>query len=103
MDLVTLEEARLQVRTDTTADDAWLSIWITSVSDSVLSWLKDEWRAYVPMVDSSGAVVVDSAGIPIVLLDSSDKPIVRSRVKAAVLVELAMQYRFREGDGKQVD
>lgn len=103
MDLVTLPEARMQVRTDTTADDAWLSLWITTISDSVMSWLKNEWRAFELLEDSSGEVIVDSAGIPVVALDSAGLPTVRPRVKAAVLVELAMQYRFREGEGKQVD
>ncbi len=103
MDLVGIEDARRHLRIDTTADDAWLTVWITAVSDAVMSWLKDEWRAYELLTDSSGAVVEDSSGVPEVVLDTSGEPIVKPRVKAAVLVELAMQYRFREGDGKQVD
>lgn len=93
----------MQIRTDTTADDPWLTVWIAAVSDAVMSWLKDEWRAYELATDSSGDVIYDSAGVPELALDSSGDPIVLPRVKAAALVELAMQYRSREGDGKQVD
>lgn len=96
-DLVTIEQARAHIRIDTVADDPWLEVMIPAVSDAVMSWLKDYWRAYVLAVDSAGAVVKDSAGDPIVFFDSSGDPIVLPRVRAAVLVELAQQYRFRDG------
>lgn len=89
--LVTLEEARQHLRIDGDADDSWLEVWIPAVSQAVLLWLKDEVRAYQPEVDSNGDAVVDSSGDPELVV----KPIVQS----AVLVELASQYRFREGEG----
>lgn len=101
--LVSLQEAAAHIRVDSDADDAWLTMMIDSVSDAVLSWLKDPWRAYVLEVDSDGQIVLDSDGDPIPTVDSDGNPIVKPRVKAAVLVELAMQYRFREGDGKSVE
>lgn len=95
-DLVTATEAKLHLRLDTgTADDAWLAIFIPAISEAVLNWLKDEWRAYVPEVDTSGDPVLDSSGDPIPAI-----PLVaRWSVKAAVLIELGSVYRFREGEG----
>lgn len=91
MNLVTIEEALNHLRIDGDYDDPWLETWIPAVSQAVLLWLKDESRAYQPEIDSNGDVVVDSNGDPVLTV----KPIIR----AAVLVELASQYRFREGEG----
>jgi hypothetical protein len=95
-ELVTLADARNHLRLDTgTADDAWLNIFIPAISEAVLNWLKDDWRAYVPEEDSSG-IIVDSAGDPIPAI-----PLVAKwSVQAAVLIELASVYRYREGEGK---
>lgn len=97
-DLVTLAEARAQLRLDDFdssggPDDLWLSIWIPACSEAVLSWLKQDWRAYVPFRDSSGDLIMDSSGDP----EVSD--VVRPQVKGAVLLELSSQFRFREGEG----
>lgn len=89
-EFVTIEEARVHIRVDTLADDPWFQTWIPVVEAAVKSWLKDAWRLYVP----SGAV--DSNGDPIPSEDSNG-PLVQPMVKAAVLVELAQQYRFRDG------
>lgn len=99
-ELVTLAEARAQLRLDEPdsnggPDDAWLAIFIPAISEAVLGWLQDDWRAYVPEVDSTGAVVVDSNGDPI----PAEPLVAKWRVKAAVLIELASQFRFREGEG----
>ena len=98
--LVTLDEARDHLRLDEGPDDTWLATWIPVVSEAVALWLKDEWRLYQPEVDSDGEPVLDSDGRPVVVLDSDGEPVVRWTVKAACLVELASQYRFREGEGK---
>lgn len=90
-DLVTVDQARAHIRIDTALDDPWLEMWIPAISEAVLSWLKDEWRAYVP----SGEI--DSNGDPIPAVDSQGDPIVKKMVKSAVLIELAQQYRFRDG------
>ena len=100
LELVTIEEGRIQIRSEEgTPDDQWLAIWIPAISEAVAGWLKYPWRLYEPEVDSDGAVVVDSAGEPVLALDTAGDPIPRWRVKAAVLVELASAYRFREGEG----
>ena len=96
--LVTIEEACHHLRIDGDDDDAWLSIMIPAVSQAVLLWLKDESRAYVVEVDSSGTPAVDSNG-DLVFEEDSNGPIAKPVVRMAVLVELASQYRFREGEG----
>lgn len=98
MGLVTLQEAKDHLLVDTAAGDNWLLMAIEGVSGAVLSWLKKDWRAYVLLEDSNGKVIMDSAGDPIVVEDSSG-PIVKPVVKMATLVEIAVQYRFRDGDG----
>jgi len=95
-DLVTLEQARSHLRTDSDADDAWLEMMIPAISGAVFSWLKEDWRAYVPETDAEGDVIVDSSGDPIPFEDSNGLT-VKPKVMAAVLVELAQQYRFRDG------
>jgi hypothetical protein len=95
-DLVTMEQARNHLRTDSAADDDWLEMMIPAISGAVLSWLKQDWRAYVPETDADGDVIVDSNGDPIPLEDSNGMT-VKPQVMAAVLVELGQQCRFRDG------
>lgn len=95
-ELVTIEQARIHLRTDTDADDSWLEMMIPVISGAVFSWLKDEWRAYVPATDANGVVIEDSSGDPIPFEDSNGFT-VKPLVVGAVLVELAQQYRYRDG------
>lgn len=95
MGLVTLQEAKEHLLVDTSAGDSWLTMVIEGVSDAVLRWLKEDWRAYVLLEDSNG-IVLDSSGDPYPLEDSNG-PIVKPVVKMATLVELAVQYRYRDG------
>lgn len=100
-ELVTLAEAQNHLRLDTgTADDAWLSVFIPAISEAVLNWLKDEWRAYVPELDSAGEPILDTDGDPIPEVDSDGEFTPKWSVKAAVLLELGNAYRNREGEGK---
>lgn len=93
LELVTADEAAQQLRLDDDSAEDWLAIWIPAVSAAVASWLKDEWRLYVPEIDSYGDVVVDSNDDPV------PTETVHPTVKAAVLLELASQMRYREGEG----
>ena len=106
LELVTKQEAyehlRLDYDSDGSADDGWLDIFIPAVSEAVSSWIKVPERLYDPEIDEDGNIVVDSAGEPVPALDSSGLPTVRRVVKAAVLLELASQYRFHEGEGDNV-
>lgn len=101
-DFVTAADAREHLRIDTGADDRWLAIWIPAVSASVAAWLKQEWRLYVLLRDSNGDLVRDSAGIPLPAEDSNGALILHPSVIAATLLELASQYRYREGEGDNV-
>lgn len=105
VDLVTMEEARAHLRIDDVdsdggPDDPWLAMFIPAISEAVMLWLKDPWRAYVPELDSDGNPILNSDGEPYPEVDSDGNDVVRWSVKAAVLVELASQYRYREGEGK---
>jgi len=107
MDLVTHQDARYQLRLDEPtssggADDGWLDIFIPAISEAVATWLKDDWRLYVLALDSAGDPILDSAGEPFPALNSAGEPTVKPVVRAAVLVELASQFRFREGEGENV-
>lgn len=101
-DLITKQDAyehlRLDYDSDGSPDDGWLDIFIPAVSEAVRVWLKDEWRPYQLELDSDGQPVLDSDGKPVVMLDSDGEPVVRAVVRAACLVELESQYRFRSGD-----
>lgn len=104
LELVSRADARAQLRLDDFdsaggPDDLWLDIWIPAVSQAVALWLKDSWRLWIPEYDSAGDVIVDSAGDPIPALDSNGDPTPRPVVRAATLIELASQFRFREGEG----
>ena len=100
LELVTIDDAREQMRLDSADNDPWVHLAIQGVSEAVRMWLKDDWRLYLPERDSAGEVVLDSSGDPIPAEDS-DGPIVHPTVRLAVLVELSSQFRFREGEGKE--
>lgn len=93
MNLVTLQEAEAHLRLDNDAETSWLSVFIPVVSGAVAAWLKDSSRLYVP----SG--LEDSQGNPIPAEDSEGTKFVDPVVKGAVLIELAQQFRFRDGSG----
>lgn len=107
LELVTIDDARQQLRLDEIdsnggADDAWLALAIPGVSEAVRSWLKDDWRLYLPERDTAGAVITDTDGDPIPSEDSNGNPITHPTVRLAVLLELASQFRYREGEGENV-
>ena len=100
IELVTIEEARAHLRiddvdSDGSPDDLWLNIFMPAISEAVANWLKDEWRLYVAEVDSGG-VVVDASGDPVPAIPLTPRPV----VKAATLIELERQYRFRGGESE---
>lgn len=97
--LVTREEVKSHLMMDNDAADGWIDMMILAISGAVMSWLKQEWRAYELLRDASGVAIEDSAGDYILVLDSSGDPIPLPVVKAATLVEIASQFRFRDGDG----
>lgn len=97
--IVTLAEVKSHLMVDNDAVDPWIEMMILAISGAVISWLKDEWRAYVPMVDTAGVPLEESDGAYIPAIDSNGDPMALPVVKAATLVEIASQFRFRDGDG----
>lgn len=98
VDIITQASAKAQLRIDGTADDDWLAIWIPVVSQSIRAWLKDRWRLFLIEEDEAGNPVLDANGVPVPVL-VNDVPVINPSVIGAALVELAAQYRFREGEG----
>lgn len=101
LQLVTTADCAAQLRLDTDADDPWLAIWIPAISQAIAQWLKEDWRLYVVLREADGSIAVDSAGEPILEVDTSGNPIVNPVVRAACLVEIGTQFRFRDGTGAQ--
>lgn len=97
--LVDIHDARAHLRVDSYADDLWIELMIQAVSGAVLAWLKEPWRAYEPALDSNGDALTDSNGDEIPALNEVGEMTPKAMVKAAVLVELGQQYRFRDGSG----
>jgi hypothetical protein len=93
--LVTLQEARDHLRSDTTADDSDLTLKIQAASGAVLNYLKgaSPWQYEY---DSNLGVQLDSAQQPIPLLDSSGQKILRWEVRAAVLLMVGYLYKDRD-------
>lgn len=79
----------LRIDLSSTADDAWLDFAIPGVSAAVVAWLGSE--------DAASMQVQDSAGEWIVVTDTAGDPIPHPVAVMATLVELAQQYRFRDG------
>jgi hypothetical protein len=107
-DLISLEDARVHLRlddvdSDGSPDDPWLTVFITAVSHAVGLWLKEAWRLYEVEIDSDGEMVLDSEGTPVNVLDSAGDFLVVPAVRAACLIELERQYRFRGGEGVETE
>lgn len=99
LEFVTPADARDQLRIDSGADDTWLAIWIPAVSASIAAWLKQEWRLYMLQRDAAGELILDTAGLPMPVMSDDGEPLLHPSVIAATLLELASQYRYREGEG----
>ncbi len=89
MQLVTIQQARAHLRSDTNADDADLTLKIEGASAMVLDYL----AGFVPR-DSAGDAITDSAGE---LMGLKAEHV--ARIKNATLLTVA--YLYRERDGSQ--
>ena len=86
MMLVSLEQARDHLRSDSVDDSLDLELKIQAASAAVLAYLKSGADAFL---DTAGEVIVDSAGDPVG---------VPFQVKAAVLLMVGYLYRQRDED-----
>lgn len=82
--IVELADAKDALRIDGTADDAWLLLALGAVESSVVAWVGSVDRLYAH--DDTGA---QTTPLP--------------QAALAIKVELAYQYRFREGIDKEND
>src|SRR5699024_2392193 len=88
--LVSAAAAREQLHLDNDMQADWLDMAIAGVSAAVVAWVGDIAR--IAPVDSDGQPTVDSDGV----VEDVDGAAV-----LAVLVEVAYQFRFREGAAEQ--
>lgn len=95
--LVTLEQASDHLRRDTADDDADLTLKIHAASNAIINYLKRSYLAYVYDLDSSGNIIYDSAGYPVIAIDSAGEPIAKPEVQQAVLLMLGVFYIDRDG------
>ncbi|MFL1404190.1 head-tail connector protein [Marinobacter sp. M1N3S26] len=82
--LITLEDAKAQIRMDHDDDDALIDLLARAASEAVLGYLKSAADSFL---DSSGQVPVDS----------NEVPVVPFRVKAATMILTAEMYKNPEG------
>lgn len=75
---VSTEEVKQQLRIDGTDDDEWIAIALAAIESAVSLWVGNDAALFA----SDGVTPVDA-------------------VRIAVLVEIAYQYRFREGAAEQ--
>lgn len=97
IDLVTLEEAKLQLRITDDAHDDDLSMKIKAASAAVLNYLRGTRNLYTPMLDENGDFVTDEDGYYVPDPGDSDGPQVRDEVKAATLILLTEMFEKRSG------
>ena len=88
--LVSVATVMEQLHLDNDMQTAWLDVAIAGVSAAVVAWVGGIER--LAPVDSSGNPTIDSDGV----VEDVDGAAV-----LAVLVEVAYQYRFREGAAEQ--
>lgn len=86
MNLIDLETARAQIRSDESSDDALVLAYIAAVSSAILHYVNLE-----PYVDSTGELYEDSNGVAL------DVP---EDWRLACMIEVARMYRFRENDSE---
>lgn len=90
-ELVTKQQARDQLRSDTADDDADLRLKIATASELVIDYLKDKANAFL---NEDGSVPVDGEG------DPKDIP---ARVQMATLVTVGFLYQERAGSHSHQD
>ena len=97
MNLVTLEQAREQLRSDSSDDDDYLKVKISAASSAVLEYITASiWE---PQRDNEGRPLIGPEGKEIPLVDEGGKKVVRLLVQQATL--LTIGYFYRERDGSQ--
>lgn len=95
MDLVTLQQAREHLRSDTDDDDADLKLKISAASSAVLAYITAS--VWEPQRDEEGRPIIGQDGKEAPLLDGDGKKVVRTAVQQATLLAVGSFYRERDG------
>ena len=82
--LVTLQQAKTQVRQDLDDEDTHITLLIHAASGMIINYMGSQ----VDFLDSNGAVILDSSG----------DPDVAPEIKLATLYLVGMLYRDRDGE-----
>lgn len=103
MMLVTLEEAKAQLRLDSPESDGGpedpsIELMISAASGAVINYLKSTRNLYEVERDDDGNPVVDSDGEEVLDGDSDGQYTVKAEVKHAVLYLVGWFYRYRDED-----
>jgi len=95
MDLVTLQQVRDHLRSDSGDDDADLQLKISAASSAVLGYITAS--VWEPQRDDELRPVIGEDGKEVPLLDGDGKKVVRRLVQQATLLTVGWLYRDREG------
>ena len=101
--LIDIDDARIHMRADDQDSDEWFHFWIPIVSQSIVNWLKDEYRIYEWQRDASGNIVRDENGVPKPFIGVDGRPVINQLVRGAAMLELADLYTHREGEKRTYD
>lgn len=83
--LATVAEAKHHCRIDTDADDGWLEMVLVGVTRAIEQWVQEADRVWI--LDTHGDRVLDTHG----------DPVPEPNARIACLLEVASQYRSRDG------
>ena len=92
---VTLERGKQHLNMDHNLDDMLIEAYIAAASEAVKNYLKSA-SPYEIERDSNDDPILDSAGDPTYVVDSSGDKLVKYSVQAATLLQLGFLYKDRD-------
>jgi hypothetical protein len=97
--LISLDEANLHLRRDSSDDDSDVELKIMAASEAITEYLRPWGSVWLQAEDSNGNPMFDSAGREVPATDSAgDKIGVKTVVKQACLLLVGEFYKSREGE-----
>lgn len=97
---VTLERGKQHLNMDHDLDDVLISAYIAAASEAVKNYLKSASPFEIER-DSNDDPIVDSAGDPIYVVDSSGDKVPKYVVQAATLLQLGFLYKDRDENANE--
>jgi hypothetical protein len=101
--LVTLQQARDHLRSDTTDDDNDLTLKIMAASSAIEHYLRSHGSVYVQAINSNGDPEFDTNGDEISGIDSNGDMVIKPEVQMATLLLVGELYKSREGEMTGLD